>query len=615
MNVSELLTDLGKQGIQVWINGDKLGVRAPKGRLTADLRDQLAARKTEILAWLQAQEEVPQTLTQAPSLQTIGRLIGGSFDPSEPNARPPVIDPKVMAQKLAITFRPLPKGFHNPEILKVREELQAQLRAFGVQVVPWEEATIDFRFEFTVPVLEWKRSIKTRVVKAAINAVIDVERPASLGRRLGILTSEGFYGMYTRFILRDRKLTVSRIATLSSWAEDHAARYIEDPTNTQVIILTQLDETFSDPTLSYQNKIKIGLNTLIRTFSELVIGVSPTKLSILNMNLSDSVYTRQQMDRFVLNSLIPKVFVPILPLPLSRFKLEEYTPQQSPYALSLVTLGQQMAQTQLLPPGARLSEVIKRRSHRDIVNVIVNGRTGVSYGFVAYAEPPHYVGPQQISAEEWENLQPVQGYNRQEVRQNALGRRYLTAMQDGSKVYRQIPDIWVVSSRSGANKTDLRLDRDVLRLGLTDRLVLQVPEGCDPTQSDIKPSYDIYVMLAITLATALYFPTLAQAGVPIVHFHGYPDFSWFKADEYYVGVDNPSVPCGTYESGVFNFLGIYNLSQQVERNLALVSLIEPDHGTNIVACTPEYLVERLKSGVIERQVELGGRHFASLKDH
>ena len=159
----------------------------------------------------------------------------------------------------------------------------------------------------------------------------------------------------------------------------------------------------------------------------------------------------------------------------------------------------------------------------------------------------------------------------------------------------------------------MSLENDILRIGLTDKLLLQLPQGIDPQLVDIKPSYDVYVMLGISLATALYAPELIKNGAPIVHFHGYPAFEWFRPNEYCVGVNNPSVPCGTYESGVFNFLGISKLANQQVKDIALVSLVEPDHGTNFIAHDLEYLVERLKAGCRENQIELGGKHFISLK--
>ena len=52
MNASLLLNDLHGRGIQVSANGDRLSADAPKGALTDELRQVLAAHKLEILALL-----------------------------------------------------------------------------------------------------------------------------------------------------------------------------------------------------------------------------------------------------------------------------------------------------------------------------------------------------------------------------------------------------------------------------------------------------------------------------------------------------------------------------------------------------------------------------------
>jgi hypothetical protein len=121
-------------------------------------------------------------------------------------------------------------------------------------------------------------------------------------------------------------------------------------------------------------------------------------------------------------------------------------------------------------------------------------------------------------------------------------------------------------------------------------------------------------MVAIALSAALYAPELIENGAPMIHFHGYPSKDWFESNEYWAGVEHPSVPCGTYESGVFNFLSIYNLANQKDTPIALASLIEPDHGTNIITSDLEYLLARLAAGIQQQQIELGGKHFASLTE-
>lgn len=621
MNVAELVTSLNQQGIQVWAEQDKLKIKSPKGTLTPQLQADLASCKTELLAFLNEDKDTSCSTPTKLSLQSIGRLIGGffkqatqAFDLTPSNSLPvssgfksPVTDPLAMAKQLKVTFRPLPQRFNNPFVLQLREELQSKLQGYGVQTVPWEQATREFCYRLPIPLI--KKTLQIRVVKPEIHAVVDVERPIN---SIKSAIAEFFYQIYTRFFSKEREPSVARIVQLMAWAEDHAVQRLEDPTATQVILITDLDPNFTNSEVSYQRKIEIGVNTLVSQFSEVVIGVSESHLSILNMNLSDSVFSRTQLDSFVLKSLIPKIYVPIAPLPMSQFEVGTYNPTQSSYAHKLIELSQALAKTDLFPSGFKLTEVVRRKSHRDIVNSIVNGRTGVSYGFVAYAEPPQYVGDREISEQEWGKLSSVEGFSQDEVRQNDLGRRYIKTCLKSQNIYKQIPDIWLVCSRSGADKTALNLERDVLRLGLKHRLCLQLPEGVDPVDVEIRPSYDTYVMVAIALSAALYAPQLIEAGAPMIHFHGYPSQQWFAANEAYTGIDNPSVPCGTYESGVFNFLGIHRLADTIDTNLHLVSLIEPDHGTNIVTSDLDYLLNRLEQGIQQKQIELGGKHFTSL---
>ncbi|EFA74382.1 Non-ribosomal peptide synthase [Raphidiopsis brookii D9] len=617
MNASEILALLTKQGVEFWIENQQLNIRSPKGIITPEMQAEIATHKGDILALLQEMDISSNSTTENPisgiSLQTIGKLIGGFTSELPIEYQPPIINPHIMAKNLSVTFRPLPNGYDNHRITKFRQDLAIKLKTLGVAVVPWQDSIRDFCYKINIPIINWHYSFTIKGVRSEINAVIDVARPNSWFRKLGIFVAESIYTLSYHWLINKQNMSVVQIAKLSSWAEDHAAKYVEDPTNTQVIILSDIDDKFVSPLTHYQEKISIGINTLIQTFSEIVIGVSKEQISILNMNLSDSIFPRTEIDDFILKSLIPKIYVPITPLLMNRFELGVYNPYLSPYAHKLAKLGKELTSTGLFPPGFKLTEVIKRKSHRDIVNVIVNGRTGVSYGFIAYIEPPSYVGEREISATQWEDLLAIPGLNSDEVRKNQSGRRFLKTRIGADYIFKQIPDIWLVSSRSGSNKTDLSLEQDVLRIGLTNNLHLQLPPANNSHKSDIKPSYDIYVMLAISLSAALYAPELIENGAPIVHFHGYPAFDWFQEDEYCFGVDNPSVPCGTYESGVFNFLGLANFSVQPTKHIKLVSLIEPDHGTNLIARDTEYLIDRLKHGCIADKIELGGQHFASLR--
>lgn len=614
MDTAQLIEKLNSQGVRLWADGDRLRIDAPKGCLTAQLKADIAADKVGILEYLRPGSSATDAQSTACGLglKTIGQLIGG-----DPSALP-VVDPLAMAVRLQVTFRPLPaEAVFKPAVLELRAVLIEHLRKAGVKIVPWERATRPFSFEKAGTRSLVKRLFEkvsppiSSVIRSDIDAVFDVERPISTLTRIKSWIAERAYQL-SSVLGNNGPTSISDITRRIGWAEDHAIQRLEDPTATQVVLIKALDETFIDPKTPYINKIGQGVETLISQFSEIVIGTSASQISILNMNLSDSVFEKDQLETFVARSLIPKLYVPIAPLPLSRFTVSEYDSEQSIYAQQLVTLSRSLSTTGLFPAGFKLSEVVRRRSHRDIVSAILNGRTGVSYGFVAYAEPPQYVGPKEISQAVWQDLLPVEHITTDEVRQTAEGRRYARTVLIDNVAYRQIPDMWLVCSRSGANKTDLDISQDVLRLGLTGSLQLQLPKGSHAS-NDIRPSYDTYVMVAIALATALYTPDLIQQGAPMIHFHGYPAKNWFSEQEGFSGYNNPAVPCGTYESGVFNFLSIHQLATHQRLPLKLMGLVEPDHGINLLAQNMDYLLSRIGVGVAHSQIELGGRYLPTLR--
>ena len=201
------------------------------------------------------------------------------------------------------------------------------------------------------------------------------------------------------------------------------------------------------------------------------------------------------------------------------------------------------------------------------------------------------------------------------MRQNNQGRWYVKTTIEKETKIRQIPDIWFVSARSGSDKTDLNLERDILRVGLIkSQFILQLPEEIDMASADIKPSYDIFVMAAMLLSASLYAPKLIEEkGSPLFHFHGYPSAKWFDTEEHVTGMHNPSLPCVTRESGIFNFLAMHDLAIKYGNNIKLASFVEPDHGVNIISNDLEYLINKLVVGCMAKQIELGGKFLPLLK--
>ena len=513
-------------------------------------------------------------------------------------------NPAEMSQRVTVTFKPIPKNYPETEISAYRERLRNSLLQNGVNVISWEDATSEDPSYGIFSKLMGLRSVRRKV-----NAVIDVKKKLSPIRWLLSRIAENIY----RFV-RKESLSVSSILKISGWADDFTVGYLQDPYNTQVITIVPIDPAFENEDTAYDEKISIGLKNLINNMSEIVIGVSRRNFAITNMNLSDSIYTHDQLDDFVLYSLIPKIYAPIKPPVLTRFSVSEYDPQEFEYARKLSALGADLKSTDLFPAGSKFVDAIKRLSHRDVANKILDGRTGVSYGFIALAEPPRYDGEKYIDENMWNSLQEIPDYNPDEVRAASNDRWYVKTLLGDRTAYQQVPDIWIVTSRSGCDKTNLNPDSDIVRIGLVKgKLHLEIPRGVDLGRKDIRPSFDTYVILAQALSSALYAPCLIEKEMSILHFHGYPDPCWFRMSEHHAGAGNPSLPCGTVEAAILNYSAIYETATKNGSDIKLLCLVESDHGVNVLGPDREYLVQRLLAGSSEGHILLGGKYLPMLK--
>ncbi|MDB4970228.1 MAG: amino acid adenylation domain protein, partial [Myxococcales bacterium] len=65
LEASELLSSMERLGVELWLDGESLGVRAPKGVLTADLRLALTEQKSQLLALLRSQNRTAPARTVA----------------------------------------------------------------------------------------------------------------------------------------------------------------------------------------------------------------------------------------------------------------------------------------------------------------------------------------------------------------------------------------------------------------------------------------------------------------------------------------------------------------------------------------------------------------------
>ena len=67
------------------------------------------------------------------------------------------------------------------------------------------------------------------------------------------------------------------------------------------------------------------------------------------------------------------------------------------------------------------------------------------------------------------------------------------------------------------------------------------------------------------------------------------------------------------EAALLNYSGIYELGNK-DVLLKMFCLVESDHGVNILGIDKDYLVERLKEGVLSGDIHLGGKYLPALKE-
>ena len=90
MNAAELITELEARGVLIEAAGDRLRVDAPKGAITPELREALAACKAGVLAILNAPDgeiewRVEAMLPQIPNIGLIPFLVAKPVEAVEPN--------------------------------------------------------------------------------------------------------------------------------------------------------------------------------------------------------------------------------------------------------------------------------------------------------------------------------------------------------------------------------------------------------------------------------------------------------------------------------------------------------------------------------------------------
>jgi len=338
----------------------------------------------------------------------------------------------------------------------------------------------------------------------------------------------------------------------------------------------------ADEETADQEKLNKIVRTLTWSIVQVAIYVEGNRWTITTMNGAViPCDLTGPFGRDVLELLVPKLAAPVVPPHASDFDmragvLDLTGPDMRPYVEDFVRSGPLWEQTGLLLFHTSMEQLEFRNAYyKRIAAAYLDHRSGMSYGFLA----------RQIalsSRPAWMEEVPPE-----RIALTIAGQTHSLAL----------PEAWVLTTRSGCDKSHIDPGRDLLLMGLSrGNVVLATPKGLD-RHIDSKPSYDTLAILAHALANALvakvlerirpgarFAAMLSTTGAALAHWHGAIG-SDAVPDGYIVhGLENPPVSCSTRQAALFAFtgkLGALEVSLGSNSEFEGDIHIEPHHGVNV----------------------------------
>jgi len=301
----------------------------------------------------------------------------------------------------------------------------------------------------------------------------------------------------------------------------------------------------------------------------------------------------------VLHSLVPKLSAQVVPPKREKivYRNNKFDAQKEGYNTFIedfMSAAKIWRDNGLMLAHTSIDDLTYRnRFYKRVVSQFLDQRTGMSYGFMVKQLPVDVEpaiekssAPDFLKSHDWDH-NPMVEFNDD---------FYAKFHRLDTEWFVKIPDVWLLSTRSGCNKTNLNPRKDILKLGLhKGNITIETP--VDGASETCRPSYDTYAIIAHALGNIIAasiilatdsnseFPTiLKKNGLSISHWHGYPNKEYPLSGYAIHGEENPPVSCSTPQSAAYAFMGklkSLDLSKHSLKKYRGDIHIEPHHGTNI----------------------------------
>ena len=498
---------------------------------------------------------------------------------------------KEMACHMKVTFYNNKEAHVDTNILNFADKLEGVLLELGVKVVPYEEALVS---------ISWRKICK-RVLNIILNdsaffvkSVLQQQSIANPYIPLAVIRN-------TIFNRRRIRSGISVIALGELQEHELPMNYTSSFRDTSIITIVKLPPNITKET-NFETHFNTAMDFFARDMTNIVIAVGDEYFIVYNFNASHPVYqlNDNKFEEHILEALIPKVVAPIRPHRFADFtethgRFSITDPKYERGISEFVLGGKLFAQTNLYPKGKKLDDLPFRNSfHRWIGKIHLDNRNGMSYGFLAWQLPSALSEIHEVD-EKFIHKHPTYTVDKDFFyEENNL---HIVIEMAGKKISMKVPDIWVLSQRSGSDKTNIRPEKDLVKMGLSGgKMLLEAPIGLDLDNS-YKPSFDTKVILAHAVGNAIIasvanylniYPDLVNKvennGMAIAHWHGYLNPNEMPLGFHYYGFANPHVSCSSPQSAIYALDGKLNMFKNVVKNGEEYKgdiQLEPQHGSNM----------------------------------
>jgi hypothetical protein len=485
------------------------------------------------------------------------------------------LTPREMADDLVVTFFPYKKEDNSVVVNDFAEKLEAALLNLGIKVIRYEDALINVNF-----LKRFGQIFKIILVnfRILLNGGGDFFK-IKLGKKImpGVAI----------FMIGNGKDGDLPMDNTTSFKYNPIITIIDKPLG------INSDSTFYD-------HMNAALDLFAHNMSNLLISVTSKDFTIYSFNASYPNYLIDDtFDSVILRDLIPKIAAPVRPPKFHDFQVRynSFEPLDEKYFIfidDIIKSGPILEKTGLYPKGKKIEDLKFRNNfYKWVGSLHLDKRNGMSYGFLARQLPVNLSIvlledklPQYLKS--CVSRDKKYFYHKDElyVRFSLFNKRYVIL----------VPDVWVLTSRSGSDKTKLDVQRDIIKIGLVSgRMILELPQG--KKNLDFKPSFDTRVILSHAVSNAIfasilnYFQPnnnfaklLVSNGLALAHWHGYINPGLLKEKWNIYGFDNPSVSCSSSQSALYAFIGKETgvMDSLLKKYQYIGDIhIEPQHGTNM----------------------------------